>query len=201
MEDEREWSAGAGQFGLSDYLPPQLIARLRAGEVVVYERHSATQRRLPGYGASPVLLAPLRLGPDLIGMLALDYGATPHVFTAAEHALVGATAHLVALVLQRDRLFQEREEGRVRELTLQETTQRMDEFLATASRSFGLASGELRNVWLTWSATALATEANWCFASRTRKNCRDWMQRPPPQMCPWRSLAPSSPSPKPTSTG
>jgi PAS domain S-box-containing protein len=132
-EDEREWYAGAGQFGLSDYLPPQLIARLRAGEVVVYERHGATQRRLPAYGAPPVLLAPLRLGPDLIGMLALDYGATPHLFTAAEHALVGATAHLVALVLQRDRLLREREEGRVRELALQETTQRMDEFLATAS--------------------------------------------------------------------
>jgi PAS domain S-box-containing protein len=135
-ENAWQWSAGAGQFGLSDYLPPRLIARLRAGEVVVYERHGAAQRRPPvfaAYGASPVLLAPLRLGPDLVGVLALDYGATPHIFNAAEHALVGATAHLVALVLQRDRLFREREEGRVRELALQETTQRMDEFLATAS--------------------------------------------------------------------
>jgi PAS domain S-box-containing protein len=138
-EAERQSSAGAGQFGLSDYLPPQLIARLRAGEVVVYERHGAAQRRRPvfgaygAYGASPALLAPLRLGPDLIGVLALDYGAAPHIFTAAEHALVGATAHLVALVLQRDRLFREREEGRVRELTLQETARRMGEFLATAS--------------------------------------------------------------------
>ncbi len=133
LEDEQQWYAEAGRFRVSDYLSPQLIARLRAGEIVEYDLTEAAQRGLPVHGTSSVLLAPLRLGSELIGVLALDYGATPHVLTTAEHALVGATAHLVALVLQRDRLFREREEGRVRELTLQETTQRLDEFLATAS--------------------------------------------------------------------
>ena len=134
LEDEQQWYAEAGKFGLSDYLPPQLIARLRAGEVVISDLTEAALRGLPTHGVSQVLVAPLRLGPDLIGVLAVDYGGpTPHIFTAAELALVGATAHLAALVLLRDRLYQEREAGRVRELTLQETTQRMDEFLATAS--------------------------------------------------------------------
>jgi signal transduction histidine kinase len=133
LEDEQQWYAEAGQFGLSDYLPPQLIARLRAGEVVIHDLTEAARQGLPMHGVSQVLVAPLRLGPDLIGVLAVDYGPTSQIVTAAEHALIGATAHLVALVLLRDRLYQEREAGRVRELTLQETTQRMDEFLATAS--------------------------------------------------------------------
>jgi PAS domain S-box-containing protein len=134
LEDEQQWYAEAGKFGLSDYLPPQLIARLSAGEVVIGDLTEATLRGLPTHGMAQVLVAPLRLGPDLTGVLAVDYGGpTPHIFTAAELALVGATAHLAALVLQRDQLYQERAAGRVRELTLQETTQRMDEFLATAS--------------------------------------------------------------------
>ena len=133
LEDEQQWYAEAGQFRLSDYLPPELVARLRAGELIVYDHDDVARRGLPTHGVRQGLGAPLRLGSDLIGVLALDYGAAPHVFTAAEHALASATAHLVTLVLQRDHLFREREEGRVRERTLQETTQRMDEFLATAS--------------------------------------------------------------------
>jgi len=133
LEDEQQWYAEAGQFGLSDYPSPGLIPRLRAGEVVVYDLMEAVRQGLPIHGVSRLLVAPLRRDADLVGMLAVDFGVAPHSFTAAEYALAGATADLAAMVLQRDRLYQEREAGRVRELTLQETTQRMDEFLATAS--------------------------------------------------------------------
>jgi signal transduction histidine kinase/PAS domain-containing protein len=138
LEDEQQWYAEVGQFSLSDFLWPEDVARLRAGELVEYDLHDARQRGLPTrglptHGVYQVLAAPLRRGQDLIGVLSMDYTAGPPVLTAAEHALVDATAHLVALVLERDRLYHEREEGRVRELTLQETTERMDEFLATAA--------------------------------------------------------------------
>jgi PAS domain S-box-containing protein len=133
LEDEEQWYAEAGQFGLSDYPSPGLIPRLRAGEVLEYDCTEAVRRGLPTYGISRLLVAPLRLGANLVGLLAVDFGAAPHGVTADEYALAGATADLAALVLQSDRLYQEREAGRVRELTLQETTQRMDEFLAIAS--------------------------------------------------------------------
>jgi signal transduction histidine kinase len=133
LEDEQQWYAEAGKFGLSDYPSPDLIPRLRAGEVIVYDLTEAARQGLPIHGVSRLLVAPLRLDADLVGLLAVDFGVGPHGFTADEHALAGATADLAAMVLQRDRLYQEREAGRVRELTLQETTQRMDEFLATAS--------------------------------------------------------------------
>jgi signal transduction histidine kinase/putative methionine-R-sulfoxide reductase with GAF domain len=133
LEDEQQWYAEAGQFGLSDYPSPGLIPRLRAGEVVVYDLTEAARQGLPIHGVSRLLVAPLRLGADLVGLLGVDFGVALHGFTTGEYALAGATADLAALVLQRDQLYQEREAGRVRELTLQETTQRMDEFLATAS--------------------------------------------------------------------
>ncbi|HZC78207.1 MAG TPA: ATP-binding protein, partial [Ktedonobacterales bacterium] len=133
LEDEQQWYARLSQFYLSDYPPPDLAPRLRAGEVVAYDLTEAARQGLPTYGLSRLLVAPLRLGADLVGTLAVDFGVGPHGFTAGEYALAGATADLAALVLQRDQLYQEREAGRVRELTLQETTQRMDEFLATAS--------------------------------------------------------------------
>ncbi len=133
LEDEQQWYAEASQFGLSDDLSLGLIPRLRTGEVVMYDLTEAARQGLPIHGVSRLLVAPLRLGADLVGLLAVDFGVSPHGFTAAEHALAGATADLAAIVLQRDRLFQEREAGHVRELTLHETAQRMDEFLATAS--------------------------------------------------------------------
>ena len=45
---------------------------------------------------------------------------------------LGGIEYLATLVLQRDRLVRERDEALARELKLQDTAQRMDEFLATA---------------------------------------------------------------------
>jgi PAS domain S-box-containing protein len=133
LEEEEQWYATVSQVHLSDYPPAFAAVRLRAGEVIEYDFTEAVRRGLPTYGMSRLLVAPLRLGADLVGTLAVDFGRASHSVTANEYALAGATADLAALVLQRDRLYREREAGRVRELTLQETTQRMDEFLAIAS--------------------------------------------------------------------
>jgi len=132
-EIERQWRSALRAFRVADYLSPRLAARLRAGEVLLYDFSEAAQRGLPTYSSSKLLIAPLRLGASLVGVLILDHGAGPHVYSADEQALVRGTADLAALVLQRDRLWREREEARANELALQETTRRMEEFLATAS--------------------------------------------------------------------
>jgi PAS domain S-box-containing protein len=132
-EDEQRWDVAARQFGLHDYLPPEHVTQLRAGEVVVNDLRDVAQQEMPTFGVERALIAPMHIGPDIIGILGVDHGAAPHVFSEAERALAGATAHLTALVLERERLLREREESRARELALQETTQRMDDFLANAS--------------------------------------------------------------------
>src|SRR5258708_37498054 len=90
LEDEQQWYAEAGKFRMSDYPPPGLIARLRAGEVGVYDLTGAARQGLPTHGGSRLLVAPLRLGADLTGIPAGHLRAGPPGFTAAQHARAGA---------------------------------------------------------------------------------------------------------------
>jgi signal transduction histidine kinase len=80
-----------------------------------------------------MLLAPLLLGRQLVGILTLDYGAEVRTFAHAELALAGGVARLAAVVLERDRLLGEREEARASALALTEANRRMDEFLGIAT--------------------------------------------------------------------
>jgi signal transduction histidine kinase len=89
------------------------------------------------YGVTTTLVAPMRIGTRLIGMLAIDFAGVPHVFTEQERALTGAVARLAALVVERERLLRERAEARASALAAQVTTNRMSTFL-------GMAGHELR---------------------------------------------------------
>jgi PAS domain S-box-containing protein len=136
-EQQQQWMTAIGQYRLDDYLAPELLARLQAGEVVLNDLTWTTTSGAPTYGAREVLVAPMYSGAHLTGVLTLDYGGTTHTFPPEEVALAGAVAKLATLVIERERLFQESAEARARELAWRETTQRMDEFL-------GILAHELR---------------------------------------------------------
>ena len=131
-ETERGCSAELRQFHLRDYLSRYPIWRLRAGVVISYNLREAERRGLPTHGLSRLLVVPLRMGTELVGMLALDYGSRTPVTSFTEPAMIEGTADLATLVLQHDRLWRERETARAGELAMEETTRRMDAFLATA---------------------------------------------------------------------
>ncbi len=115
-----------------------LVHRLQANEVVLFDMTQPPWDAYPNpYGISTVLIAPMIIREQLIGILALDYGGGEHQYTAEELALAGAVTNLVATVIERDQLFRQRAEMRANELALRETNQRMDEFL-------GIVSHELR---------------------------------------------------------
>jgi signal transduction histidine kinase len=110
------------------------LIRLRAGEILHLDM---TQ---PPYDAYPnplhihdLLVAPLLIGTQLIGWLALDHGAVAHQYTPDERRLAGAVGRLLALVIAHERLRQEREAARAETLALAETNRRMHEFLSIAS--------------------------------------------------------------------
>jgi signal transduction histidine kinase len=112
--------------------------RFEAGEALVFDVTQPPLNALPTpYEISTILVAPLRVGTDLIGILAFDFGGPPHSFTDEERSLAQAVGQLVALVIDRDRLLRDREEARATALAAQETTRRMHAFL-------GIASHELR---------------------------------------------------------
>ncbi len=132
---ERQWREGE-QALLSDYLAdPHLLARLKANEILMLD---ATL--LPATGEHPFLEAvhrivatPMFHADQLLGVLSIDYGSSDHVCDRDEQALLRAVARLLLLVMERDRLLQERELARANELALLEANRRMDEFLSMAS--------------------------------------------------------------------
>lgn len=108
-ETERQWKAEDSGYTLRDSLPAALIRRLQAGEAVVV---GAATRALPRYQpqeARQTLLAPLRIGSRLIGMLGVDYGDEPHRFSRQQRDIVSAVARLCATLFERERLRHERE--------------------------------------------------------------------------------------------
>jgi PAS domain S-box-containing protein len=111
-----------------------LAPRLRGGETVIVNMAEPPFLGQPNpYGVQTLLVVPIRMGERLIGILGLDYGSVPHTFTREELALASAVSQLGTLILERERLLRERAEAQARALALQETSERMDEFLSIVS--------------------------------------------------------------------
>jgi signal transduction histidine kinase len=113
------------------------LIRLRGGEALVLSASTAGPQEAGGWGAMvqgrSVLVAPLRLGGELVGVLVIDHGAAEHTYAAQERALAGAVAQLAALVLERERLQREYAAAQASELALRAANRQMDDFLSMAS--------------------------------------------------------------------
>jgi signal transduction histidine kinase len=132
---ERQWWAEQSQEArFSDSPDTAVVARLRIGEVVALDLTQPPYRDQPNpYHIRDILVAPMRIGEQLIGLLALDYGGATHAFTPDEIMLASAVAQLIALVVERERLLDEREEARASALALRTANERMNEFMGVAS--------------------------------------------------------------------
>ena len=117
---------------------PEVSARLTAGEIAFIDYTRPPYDQLPNpYSIRVLLMAPMRIGQHFVGLLALDYGDQDHSYTPDETSLANAAAKLAALVIERERLLEERTRAEAQVLALREANRRMDEFL-------GIAAHELR---------------------------------------------------------
>jgi signal transduction histidine kinase len=115
-----------------------VIARLRLGELVLFDTTLPDYRSMANpFGIERYLLAPMRVGTMLVGLLSLNYGPALRTEAPSDAALIQAISRLAALVIERERLQQEREEARSHALALGEANRRMDTFL-------GIAGHEMR---------------------------------------------------------
>jgi PAS domain S-box-containing protein len=149
-KDEQRWWAvweqerkGGGQSHLRDVLPPDAVATLRAGEMVLPEHLPESfccWKQLSQVRQS--VLVPMRVGETLVGGLQIEgddrknweASGDAEADTAEQKgALVRAVARLGALVLERERLLRERTQAQATELALRETQAQMEAFLATAA--------------------------------------------------------------------
>jgi signal transduction histidine kinase/PAS domain-containing protein len=148
LEQERQLRAEQEQVSVhyGERADPEQLARFEAGEAVVVDMTQPPYNQLPNpYGITNTLVAPMRAGSELVGVLSLDYRGERHEFTQGELALAEAVAQLAALVIERERMLREREEARAKELALLTVNQRMDEFLGMAAHDLKspVASGKV----------------------------------------------------------
>jgi signal transduction histidine kinase/PAS domain-containing protein len=129
-EQEQQWCLHMQGLALGEYLAPETIARLKAGEPVFI---GAEQRRLPiqtpSLEVAQFLTVPLHAGKTLLGGMSLDYG-DDHRVTADELALAQALGNLVALTLEREQLVLASREARAQVATLEHEKTERETFIS-----------------------------------------------------------------------
>jgi len=133
-EEERQWWAEQQQqkSRLTD-TEPALARRLEAGEVMLIDLTEPPWNAAPNpYRIRTMLIAPMTIQDQLVGLISLDYAGAEHHYTKQELALAGAAAKLAATVIERERLLRQREELRASESSLRTINQQMTDLIALA---------------------------------------------------------------------
>lgn len=133
-EQEHAWRSRRPGFYLSDMVNDSNPSSFPGNDVLVIDMTRPPYSEYPNpYNIHLMLLAPMTVGDQLVGVLSIDYGNEAHEYTAEERALAAAVGKLGALVLERERLLRERAEARANELALRKANRRMEEFLGMIS--------------------------------------------------------------------
>ncbi len=134
-EQEQLWMKRALGYKLSDLFDnSSYTPSLSTNEAFVMDMTQPPFNTMPNpYNISKMLIIPMKVGDQVVGILSLDHNGTEHEYTIEEITLAKAVAKLAALVIERERLLRERAEARANELALREANRRMDEFLGITS--------------------------------------------------------------------
>ncbi len=134
-EEERQWWAEQPQNSrLSDSPDQAAVEQLRSGELLIYDLRQPPYNELPNpYHVTTMLVLPMLVGHQLVGLITLDHGGPEHHYTSQELDLAQTVARLTALVIERDRLLRQREEARANEMALRAANHQMSDFLGIAS--------------------------------------------------------------------
>jgi len=131
------WNSWQGRPTLEKRFGHEGAFSLRVGEVIELASGNPTHsQRLAPYGSASMLLAPMIVGDQLIGTIALDFAGRTH-YSSQDLTFASAIGKVVGLVIERERLLKEWAEAQASELALRQANKRMDDFL-------GIASHELR---------------------------------------------------------
>ncbi|HZT99357.1 MAG TPA: ATP-binding protein [Ktedonobacteraceae bacterium] len=132
-EVQQAWWEQIPSVGLGEYLQPESIAQLVAGEALLLDITHSASPEVPTYGLHEFLVAPLRIGEQFLGVLTTDYSGAQHKYTLEEEkALLRAIGKLFALAVEHERLLAEQTEAQAREATLRADHQRMVKLIELA---------------------------------------------------------------------
>ncbi len=107
-----------------------LVSCLKDDEVVLLDGMSLPlyTHVLPYY-VQTVLVTPIRIDGQLVGLLCVDDGSRERVYSAQEMTLVQTIARMISFLLGRTYLQREYAEVRANEIALREANQHMEDFL------------------------------------------------------------------------
>jgi PAS domain S-box-containing protein len=132
-ERGRQWVELLENTSFSDLLTPPLAEQLRNGKVLVLDASGPIgQTGQTLEGTHQMLVAPMRVGEQMIGILAVEHSDAGHTYTEQDEGLARAVAKLAALIIERERLLREHAEAQANELALRETNRRMSDWLSIA---------------------------------------------------------------------
>ena len=113
---------------------PEQIAQLQNNEVFLLKTEQPQLHSLLApHHTRMMLVAPMILSRQLIGLLILDHGDTRYDYPKEELALAQTVARLAALIIERKRLQNEHAAAQASELAQRTANRRMEEFLSIAS--------------------------------------------------------------------
>ena len=108
---EKQWWAEqqAHAVALADIPDQEFVAAMQAGTVKIYDSTLPPNNTLANpYGILTMLIAPVMVNDQFIGYLAPDHGEDYQQYSRMETRLASAVGQLAGLVIQRERLLQER---------------------------------------------------------------------------------------------
>jgi signal transduction histidine kinase len=157
-EQEQNWFMAIENLCLHEVLDASTLSYLREGEVVLVARTQPLLQVMSTTNRQKVMIAPLRVHEQFMGMLIFHPKSKKHKYSLLEKkAVAEVVATFVASAIERERLMNERTAVQAHALSLDTADQRMSDFLS-------LVGHELRTPLTTmksniWFATNLLTDA------------------------------------------
>ncbi|HET8912462.1 MAG TPA: ATP-binding protein [Ktedonobacteraceae bacterium] len=124
---------------ITELLGDQAVEKLKRHETVYPSRDELPDpSRFKRYNIHNLLVAPILQNEQLYGIMMMDTDLDDHKpsgrrFTDQEIAITQAITQLVAIVIERDLLIQERAEAQANEMALRQTNRQLDEFISIIS--------------------------------------------------------------------
>ncbi len=132
-ERDQWWARRSYAPRLSESKDPTLLDRFSAGEVMLLDTRNPPFSEPHPFNLPTLIIAPMRVGKQLVGLLSIGHDSAGHVYPPQEIALAGAVARLTALVIEREHLLRQREQAHASEMATREANRRMEDFLGIAS--------------------------------------------------------------------
>lgn len=133
------WWKRVKTMTITELLGANAVERLKQHEIIYPSRAELPEpQRFDRFNLHHLLVAPIMLNNQLFGIMTMDTDVdnsepSGRTFTLQEISIAQAITQLIAIVIERDRLIQQRAEAQANELALRQINLQLDEFISIIS--------------------------------------------------------------------